>query len=77
VKTFFMSLAGFLLIGYVLLMVLSGLTGGDAGIVLTGVVIVGAVVALLICVLEKMVEMEAKLDKLLEEKADEREETSE
>ena len=70
--TFFMSLAGFCLIGYAVMMVL-GAVAGDAGIFLTGVLIVGAVVALLVCTLEKLDRVEEKLDKLLAEQKETKE----
>ncbi len=66
-KTFLMSLLGFGVIGYVLLMVLGSLLG-EGGIFVAGLLAAGALFALLACVLEKQQQIEAALNKLIEEK---------
>lgn len=65
--TFFMYLAGFSILAYALLMLL-GAALGDAGWFIAALLAAGVVVALLVCVLEKLGRVEEKLDKLLEEK---------
>ena len=65
--TFLMSLAGFSILAYALLMLL-GAVLGDAVWFIAALLAAGVVVALLACVLEKLGRVEQKLDKLLEEK---------
>ena len=64
-RTFFMTLAGFCLLGYGLLALLGGLDSG--GLLIACLLAVGIIAALLACTLEKLDRVEKKLDKLLEE----------
>ena len=64
--TFFGRLIGFSLVAYALLMLFGALLG-VGGILIVGILAVGAVFALFACVLNKLAEVEKKLDKLLRE----------
>lgn len=56
-------------LGYVILLGFSALFGQGAGLI-GAIMAAAALAALLICVLERLTELERKLDRLLEEAAD-------
>lgn len=72
-KNFLMYLLGFSVLAYALLLVL-GAVLGEAGFLIAGILAAAGVIALLICLLEKLTVVEQKLDRLLYEKNRESEE---
>lgn len=70
-KTFFRVLIGGTVLLYALLLILSALLG-DAGVLIAGLLAAGTLFAALACVLEQLGRIEEKLDRLLRERTEDR-----